>query len=477
MAKSRSRVQSSSRKTSKSGKTARSRGAAKTRENTTQNTRTGAKANSVIANSANRVRVTSAVDSSNRVRVRSAVDTSSNLTNGQERINQLTDNQDASPLVIGKAISTPVPFRIVSSLIALSLFFAAGFSLGQHKRNSVVDNAIDTLVANSPDKVNRGILERAAIEAALKASGDTWANYFPKSALQILEDATTNSYSGIGATLRKSRGGVIEVSGVTPKSPAILAGLKVGDQILQINGTDLQGATLTSAIALLRGALGSRVDLLVLRDTKKFSLSLVPKKVSSVNVEATQVATQVGLISIANFSQGTASAVKSALERLKIKEGLIIDLRDNPGGLIDEAVGVAQLFIGSGTIVSYRVNESEKVYSVKNPIPITVPIVAMINKSTASAAEILAGALQDRNRGVIIGERSYGKGSVQEFRTLKDGSKLELTVALYVTPSGRTIEGVGVSPDLAVQPDELGSKALQILGGLASLSTPKSAKK
>ena len=461
MAKSRSRAQSSSRKKSKSGKTARSRGATKTR----QRTRTSAKANSVKANSANRVRVTSAVD------------TSINPTYGQERINQPTENQDPSTFVRGKANSMPISFRIVSSLIALSLFFAAGFSLGQHKRNSVVDNAIDTLVANSPDKVNRGILERAAIEAALKASGDSWANYFPKSALQILEDATTNSYSGIGATLRKSRGGVIEVSGVTPKSPAILAGLKVGDQILQINGTDLQGATLTSAIALLRGALGSRVDLLVLRDTKKFSLSLVPKKVSSVNVEATQVATQVGLISIANFSQGTASAVKSALERLKIKEGLIIDLRDNPGGLIDEAVGVAQLFIGSGTIVSYRVNESEKVYSVKNPIPITVPIVAMINKSTASAAEILAGALQDRNRGVIIGERSYGKGSVQEFRTLDDGSKLELTVALYVTPSGRTIEGVGVNPDLAVQPDQLGSKALQILGGLASLSTPKSAKK
>ena len=115
-------------------------------------------------------------------------------------------------------------------------------------------------------------------------------------------------------------------------------------------------------------------------------------------------------------------------------------------------------------------------YSAKNSRPIMSPIVVMINKSTASAAEILAAALQDRNRGVVIGERSYGKGSVQEFVTLGDGSKLEITVALYITPSGKTIEGSGVTPDLAVKPGELGTKALQILGGLASLSTSKGVK-
>ena len=328
-------------------------------------------------------------------------------------------------------------------------------------------------MASQPDSVKRGILERAAIEAALKASGDTWANYFPKSSLSVLNEANTNSFSGIGASFRKSRAGVIEISGVNPQSPAREAGIRVGDQVLEINGTDIQGASLTSAIALIRGALGAKVDLLVLRENKKVLLSVTTRKISATSIEATQIAPNVGLIAISDFSIGTAKDFTAALEKLKIQKGLILDLRNNPGGLIEEAVKVAENFIGNGAIVSYRVNDSEKVYSANNRIPITVPLVVMINRSTASAAEILASAIQDRNRGVVIGERSYGKGSVQEFRTLEDGSKLELTVALYITPSGRTIEGVGVTPDLTVAPADLGIKSLQILGGLAALGTKK----
>jgi carboxyl-terminal processing protease len=147
---------------------------------------------------------------------------------------------------------------------------------------------------------------------------------------------------------------------------------------------------------------------------------------------------------------------------------VIIDLRNNSGGLVEEAVAVAEQFIGSGIIVSYKVNESEKVFRAVNSNPIKVPVVVIINRNTASSAEILAGAFQDRNRGVVIGERSYGKGSVQELISLDDGSKLELTVALFLTPSGRIIEEVGITPDLAVAPAEIGLKSLQVLGGLAS---------
>jgi carboxyl-terminal processing protease len=367
----------------------------------------------------------------------------------------------------------PFAFRALSILISVGLVLTIGIQIGEKRKSSIVDNAIDTLVASQPDSVKRGILERAAIEAALKASGDAWANYFPKSTLSVLNEANTNSYSGIGASFRKSRAGVIEISGVNPQSPAREAGIRVGDQVLEINGTDIQGASLTSAIALIRGALGAKVDLLVLRENKKVLLSVTTRKISATSIEATQVAPNVGLIAISDFSMGTAKDFTAALEKLKIQKGLIIDLRNNPGGLIEEAVKVAENFIGNGAIVSYRVNDNEKVYSANNRIPITVPLVVMINRSTASAAEILASAIQDRNRGVVIGERSYGKGSVQEFRTLEDGSKLELTVALYITPSGRTIEGVGVTPDLTVAPADLGIKSLQILGGLASLGTKK----
>ncbi len=190
-------------------------------------------------------------------------------------------------------------------------------------------------------------------------------------------------------------------------------------------------------------------------------------------VEASQVSDGIAFIEISSFSSGTAQDVKSALENLKFDSGVILDLRNNPGGLIEEAVKVAEIFIEKGVIVSYQVNGSERLFKASNPNPVTAPVIVMINRNTASSAEILAGAFQDRNRGVVVGERSYGKGSVQEFVTLGDGSKIELTVALYRTPSGRIIDEVGITPDLEVPASQIGEKSLQVLGGLASLIAKK----
>ncbi|MEY3094321.1 MAG: hypothetical protein RLZZ317_824 [Actinomycetota bacterium] len=364
--------------------------------------------------------------------------------------------------------------KVLFALVVAAVIFGLGFQVGRIGKPALVDQAINEIVANQPDVTDRVVLERAAIEAALKASGDEWANYFPRSALEILNERNSNQFTGIGVSLRKSRGGVIEISSVDSKSPAEKGGVKVGDELLQVNGTNVQGASLTSVIAMIRGEVGKKIDLLIARDSEKILLSLNAKKIAASSVDSRQVSREVGLVSIANFSAGTALSVEKAIKDLDVKDGLIIDLRNNPGGLVSEAVNVAQLFIGNGTVVSYRVNGEERVFSARNSKPMTIPVIVMINRATASAAEILAAALQDRNRGVVIGEKSYGKGSVQEFVTLDDGSKLELTVALYVTPSGRTIEGEGVTPDLSVRTEELGSKALQILGGLAALTTNKS---
>ena len=365
-------------------------------------------------------------------------------------------------------------FRLITiALIVASLIFGIGFKLGDSSNVNTVDQAIETIVESGAKQFDRETLERAAIEGALKATGDEWANYFPKSALEILENESSNSFTGIGVWLAKSRGGAVQITSIQEDSPAALSGLLVGDQVLEVNGTDVRGASLTSVIGLIRGSIGKKIELLVSRDGKKILASLSAERVSIRTVEASQISSQVAYLEIASFATGTAQDVKNSLAKLKYDDGVIIDLRNNPGGVIEEAVNVAELFIGSGVIVSYQVNGFERLFKANNPSPIKVPVILMINRNTASSAEILAGAFQDRNRGVVVGERSYGKGSVQELVTLEDGSRIELTVALYVTPSGRVVEEVGITPDLSVSPNEISIKALQVLGGLASLSTTK----
>lgn len=352
-----------------------------------------------------------------------------------------------------------------------ALFFVLGTGFGNSTGKSLVDGAIDELVSNSTVDVDREILERAAIEGALKASGDDWANYFPSSTLDELNNSTANVLTGIGISIREARSGAIEIASIQESTPAFKNGLKVGDQILEVNGTDVQGSSLTTVVALIRGDLGKEVVLRVNRDGAIQIFSLLTERIDVRTVDASQIAPEIAFLSVNSFSSGTSSEFYNALKSLKSSKGVVIDLRDNPGGLVEEAVSIAELFIGRGTVVSYRANGEERIFTANNPKPSVAPVVLMINKGTASAAEILAGAFQDRNRGVVIGQTSFGKGSVQEFMTLKDGSKLELTVALYLTPSGRTIEGVGISPDLRVKDSEIKIKALQVLGGLSKLST------
>lgn len=354
------------------------------------------------------------------------------------------------------------------AILITSLVFAIGIQVGESRNSSSVDEAIRSVVESSAKEIDRDVLERAAIEGVLKASGDEWANYFPREALEIFEAQSSNAFTGIGIYLSKSRGGVIRISSIQEGSPAAKSDLAIGDELLEVNGTQVTGASLASTVALIRADIGDRVDLLVARNEKKILATIKAGKVQAKSVELTQVTSSVALLEIASFISGTAIEVSRVLQSANYASGVIIDLRNNSGGLLQEAVDVAELFIGNGIIVSYKVNESEKVFRATNSNPIKVPVVVIINRNTASSAEILAGAFQDRNRGVVIGERSYGKGSVQELISLDDGSKLELTVALFLTPSGRIIEEVGITPDLAVTPAEIGLKSLQVLGGLAS---------
>ena len=361
-----------------------------------------------------------------------------------------------------------------SILIVFSLVLAliVGIGIGSRERDSVVDSAIDLLTENAPSEITRQALERAAIEGALKASGDQWANYFPSSAIDKLEERNSNILTGIGVTLKKARSGAIEIVKVISGTTAEKAGLLAGDQILEVNETDVQGASLATVGALIRGEIGRELQLRVLRNSEKIEFSVATERVNLNTVEGSQIDNGVAYLAISNFASGTAEEAKSAISSLDSRNGVILDLRSNPGGQVLEAVKVAEIFIGNGLITSYKVSGEERVFNAGNKNPILSPIIVMINRGTSSAAELLAAAIQDRNRGVVIGERSYGKGSVQDYITLEDGSKIELTVALYLTPSGRTIEGVGVTPDLVVKAEDLNLKALQILGGLSELNQP-----
>lgn len=365
--------------------------------------------------------------------------------------------------------------QFVAGLLTLTLVFGIGYTLGAKNASGPVDQAIEEIVAVDPEGASIESLRQAAIEGALRATGDEWSNYFPEATMDVFNQRLFNEYTGLGIWLRKSSIGGVEIAAVQEESPAQRVGVKVGDRVLAVNESSLVGLTLPAALAVVRGAVGSSVDLLVDRKGNELLFSVEKSTLGVENITASEIADGVLYIDVSAFNLGTALRFAKSLEQNDHSRGVVIDLRDNPGGQVDEAVRTAELFLNDGVILSYqKVNSDPVIFRASNADPDRSPLVILVNRDTASAAEILAGALQDRNRAVVIGETTKGKGTVQEFISLNDGSKLELTVAKYRTPSGRTIDGVGIEPDLAATEDEIAKRALQVLSGLASLRSKSS---
>lgn len=357
---------------------------------------------------------------------------------------------------------------------AIILAFAVGDYVGQSRNESPVEQSISKILSKNPTPLDRSTLERAAIEAVLKASGDQWANYFPQESVDGLTQTLEGRYSGIGIWLRKNKSGVLEVSSVQVNSPAAKAGIKVLDSLVDINGVGLEGASVATAIAALRGAPNTKVSIGLERNQDPIRLEITRQSILNGDVVAYQLATKVVYIQISSITSQVSNDVAIALAKYPHTSGIVLDLRDNPGGLLNVAVDVASQFLPEGTVVSYsRKNDSEVVLESRNKNPETAPMTVLISRATASAAEVIAGALQDRNRAVIIGEKSYGKGTVQEIIDLVDGSKLEITIGKYRTPNGRVIDQVGIAPDLLIPDEEEISKALLVLSGLSAISSDK----
>jgi carboxyl-terminal processing protease len=355
--------------------------------------------------------------------------------------------------------------------LAIILAFAIGDYVGQSRQKSPVEQSISKILTKNPMPTKRSVLERAAIEAVLKASGDQWANYFPQETVKNLNQSLEGRYSGIGIWLRKNKSGILEVSSVQPKSPAAKAGIKVLDALVDINGVEMNGASVATAVAALRGTPNSTLQIGLERNQDQLRFEIERKSIFNGDVIAYQLATKVVYIQVSAITRSVANDVSIALKKYPHSNGIVLDLRDNPGGLINTAVDLASKFLNEGTVVSYsRKNESDVVLESKNSNADAAPMTVLINRSTASSAEVIAGALQDRNRAVIIGEKSYGKGTVQEIIELFDGSKLEITIGKYRTPNGRIIDQVGIAPDLLVPEEQEIKKALLVLGGLAAIS-------
>jgi len=381
----------------------------------------------------------------------------------------------------------PGPYLGKVSMVRLSLLlslllvfsgsaYAIGYLVSENQHPpSLVDQAIKRISSGDPRSPTEILLQRAAIEAVLKATKDRWSNYFPPTTASAFDATLEGRYSGIGIWLRRTPANQLEISSVQPKSPAALAGIKVLDQLISVDGTDVSSATVADAIAALRGSPNTTVALDLRRNSSEINVKVKRAAVLTGDVLASQVAPKTLYIQVSAISLHSSDDVATALARYPHSRGIILDLRDNPGGVLSEAVALASQFLSPGVVVSYtRKDGVPQVMSSTNSSPDTAPMVVLINGATASSAEVIAGALQDRNRAVIIGDQSYGKGTVQEISSLSDGSQLEITVGQYHLPSGRAIDQVGITPDLKVSENGEIAQALSILAGLVALDSGKS---
>ncbi|MDL4814590.1 S41 family peptidase [Actinomadura opuntiae] len=348
---------------------------------------------------------------------------------------------------------------------------------------SVLDEAAAKIGGRAARPVGRGELDRAAIEGMLRGLGDRWARYYPAARYDDMEGRLNGRYSGVGLWLGSADGDPrVRVASVQPGTPAARAGVLAGDVVARVGGSPVDGWDVTRVGRALRGRPGAAVELTVLRGRRTEEFHLVRTPVTGGDVTVTDLPGHVRLIRVGAFTRGTGRQVRDAVTGRSPSGapsgGVMLDLRGDPGGLLDEAVRTASAFLPGGLVVTYEPRgEPVQKRMVTAPGDARTPLVVLVDAGTASAAEVVAGSLRDRDRAVIIGSRTYGKGSVQQSVRLSDGSAIELTVGRYRTPGGRNLDGVGIEPDVAVSADRPPSEAEQrgrtVLRGLLATTPDK----
>lgn len=338
---------------------------------------------------------------------------------------------------------------------------------------SLVEDVFDKIKSESVDPPSDEELVRGAVKGmakTVKSSGDDFALFYSPKAYRSFQEVTTGQFSGIGVWL-KDREGRLEIVSVIPSTPAQRAGLESGDIIDVIDGESVGSLNSDEAVNRIKGKEGSEVNLGIQREGEAISFDITRETIELPNLLANRTPEGLGYVRLFGFSRGAGDQLRDEVTKLTDEgaEGIILDLRDNGGGLFSEGVSVASVFIEEGEIVSYKERSDPEVsYDAEGDAFEDVPLVVLVNEGTASASEIVTGALQDTNRAVVVGMTTYGKGSVQEVLPLSDASALKLTIGAYFTPDGTQINGTGIEPDVEVDsdPETQKERAKEILQGI-----------
>ena len=348
-------------------------------------------------------------------------------------------------------------------IFTLIIFFILYFGKVSAQEETVYDK-ID-LFGEVLDKINKEYVEEvdqsdtmdAAINGVLQ-SLDPYSSYMSPKNLEEMQTETKGEFGGLGIEVGMEAG-VVKVISPLDNSPAEREGVKAGDYIVKINDTQVQGKTLNEAVELMRGPVGSTLEITVrrvgLRKSIVFNITREIIQVASVKSEVLDE--KIGYIRLTSFNENSDDQIKNKIKEFKKNkkiEGYILDLRNNPGGLLGQAIKISDFFLDDGEIVSTKgrkKNENQKWFAREGDIINGKALIVLINKGSASASEIVAGALKDHKRAVLVGEKSYGKGSVQSIIPLKNRGAIRLTISKYYLPSGKSISEVGVTPDITVE--------------------------
>jgi carboxyl-terminal processing protease len=325
----------------------------------------------------------------------------------------------------------------------------------------LVDEALDQIADNYYRPVDKEELADKGLTASVKSLDDRFSNYFDPEQYKSFEESTKGEFEGVGMSVAEvSRG--LRVLTVYDGSPAQKGGIQEGDVIVAVNGKPLAGETSEEATTLIKGPAGSAVTLRVASSGKaardiRLERAKVDVPVVESRMETAKDGRKIGHVALSSFTSGAHGEVRKAVDGVLAKgaQGLVLDLRDNGGGLLNEAVLISSIFVGDGPIVSTEGrNRPKRVFEATgHPIDPDIPVVVLVNENSASASEIVTGALQDRGRAEVVGTRTFGKGVFQEIRELSNGGALDITVGEYFTPKGRNLGGGGVKQGAGIQPD------------------------